>query len=324
MDFRLKVPITPLEATFHYDKPILVLGSCFAEEIGGKLRDHKFSVQTNPSGILFNPIAIVQTMQHILDRKSFTEADLIEHNGLYHSLAHHGRFSHADPQRVLEQIQQEQDRAYQSIKELDWLVITLGSAFAYTHVHTNQVVANCHKLPATQFLKTCIPAEKMIAALDNMMHRLFFLNKQVKILFTVSPVRYHRDGLVENNLSKAILLQTVHHLVHKFNRLHYFPAYEIVLDELRDYRFFKSDMVHPNEQAIDYIWQQFQQFAMDEPTRQLASEIQAIRQAFEHRPLHPETQAHQQFKSHFRNRINALLAQHPHLSLQEERAYFQS
>jgi hypothetical protein len=324
MDFRLKVPITPLEQTFHYDNPILVLGSCFAEEIGGKLRDHKFSVQINPSGILFNPLAIVQTMQHLLDRKIFTQSDLIAHDGLWHSFAHHGRFSHADPQRVLDQIQHEQDQAYQSLKELDWLVITLGSAYAYTHVDSGQMVANCHKLPGNQFVKKCISAEEMIAALDNMMHRLFFLNKKVKILFTVSPVRYQRDGIVENNLSKAILLQTVHHLVNKFNRLYYFPAYEIVMDELRDYRFFKSDLVHPNSQAIDYIWEQFQLFAMDDGTRQLVSDIEAILQAFQHKPIHADTLAHKQFKAQFLKRTQALLAKNPRLSLQKEISYFQS
>nr|WP_308199475.1 GSCFA domain-containing protein [Chitinophaga sedimenti] len=185
-----------------------------------------------------------------------------------------------------------------------------------------QLVNNCHKVPQQQFTKKLYNAEEIITAIDNMMHRLFFVNRKVKILFTVSPVRYVRDGVVENNLSKAILLQAVHHLVNKFDRLYYFPAYELVIDDLRDYRFFKEDMVHPNEQAIQYVWEKFVTSSMDASTQELLKVVAEVSRARRHRPFNEDTAHHRQFLAHYAQKVRGLMEQHPYLHLQEELAYF--
>jgi hypothetical protein len=184
------------------------------------------------------------------------------------------------------------------------------------------MVGNCHKVPSSSFNKKLLSPQDVITALDNMMHRLFFRNKNIKIMFTVSPVRYVRDGVVENNLSKAVLLQAVHHLVNKFNRLFYFPAYELVLDDLRDYRFYKDDLVHPNEAAVNYVWEHFTNSCLSPGGQKLLPVIEDLQRAMLHRPFNPESPQHQHFLQAYAKKTRVLLEQHPYLKLEKELAYF--
>lgn len=324
MNFRLTFPVAPLEPAIQYSDKLLLSGSCFAEEIGALLQQHKFNTLMNPNGILFNPLSIAQSMQSYLDGKQYGKEDLFLHEDLWHSWDHHSRFSTPSPEETLHAINQSQTAASQRLKEADWLIITLGSAFVYQLKENNRIVANCHKVPDAAFYKRMLTADEIIAALDNMMHRLFFSNRKVNILFTVSPVRYVRDGVVENNLGKAVLLQAVHHLVNKFDRLFYFPAYELVIDDLRDYRFYKEDLVHPNELAIRYVWDHFTAACLHPEGQVLLAQVKDLLRAKQHRPFNPQTPQHRQFLAAYLKKAQALAAAHPFLDLREELGYFEA
>ncbi len=322
MHFRLTFPIDPLGQALEYRDQLLLMGSCFAEEIGARLQEHLFPALVNPHGILYNPLSITKAVHSYLDNKQYTEADLFLHNDIWHSWDHHSRFSALTPAAVLHNINAAREQAAQCLDKARWLVITLGSAHAYVLKETGQLVANCHKVPMTAFYKKLLPVDEIIAALDTMMHRLFFRNRDINIIFTISPVRYARDGVVENNLSKAVLLQAVHQLVNKFDRLFYFPAYELVIDDLRDYRFYKEDLVHPNETAVNYVWEHFVNSCVHPGSQQLLKTIQELNRARRHRPFNPESPQHQQFLRTYARKVTDLQQQHPYLRLSELADYF--
>ncbi|MDR6569168.1 GSCFA domain-containing protein [Chitinophaga ginsengisegetis] len=323
MQFHLSFPVAPLSAAIQYDHELLLMGSCFAEEIGEKLQEHRFNTVVNPHGILYNPLSITKALTSYLDGKVYTPEDLFQHNDLWNSWDHHSRFSGLTPEATLDNISRMQAAATHAIENADWLVITLGSAHAYILKENNRLVGNCHKVPAGNFYKRLLTVDEIVTALDNVMHRLFFRNKKINILFTVSPVRYIRDGVVENNLSKAILLQAVHHLVNKFNRLFYFPAYELVIDDLRDYRFYKEDMVHPNELAVNYVWEQVVKAGISPASQELLHSIAEINRAANHRPFNPESAQHRQFLQHYAAKVQQLMAAHPQLKLDDLLQRFQ-
>ncbi|MEV4886460.1 GSCFA domain-containing protein [Chitinophaga ginsengisegetis] len=323
MQFHLSFPVAPLSAAIQYDHELLLMGSCFAEEIGEKLQEHRFNTVVNPHGILYNPLSITKALTSYLDGKIYTPEDLFQHNDLWNSWDHHSRFSGLTPEATLDNISRMQAAATHAIENADWLVITLGSAHAYILKENNRLVGNCHKVPAGNFYKRLLTVDEIVTALDNVMHRLFFRNKKINILFTVSPVRYIRDGVVENNLSKAILLQAVHHLVNKFNRLFYFPAYELVIDDLRDYRFYKEDMVHPNELAVNYVWEQVVKAGISPASQELLHSIAEINRAANHRPFNPESAQHRQFLQHYAAKVQQLMAAHPQLKLDDLLQRFQ-
>ena len=322
MQFHLSFPVAPLSTAIQYKQELLLMGSCFAEEIGEKLQEHRFNTLINPHGILYNPLSITSALTSYLDGKVYTREDLFQHNDSWNSWDHHSRFSGLTPEATLENINRMQAAAVQSIDNADWLILTLGSAHAYALKENNRLVGNCHKVPAGNFYKRLLTVDEVVTALDNVMHRLFFRNKKINILFTVSPVRYIRDGVVENNLSKAVLLQSVHHLVNKFNRLFYFPAYELVIDDLRDYRFYKEDLVHPNELAINYVWEQVIKAGISEGSQGLLHQIADINRAAHHRPFNPESSQHQQFLRTYAARVKQLMVEHPELKLEDLLAHF--
>lgn len=322
-NFRLTFPVPPIAAPIQYADKILMVGSCFAEEIGARLQQYHFNVQVNPHGILYNPVSITQALHTYLDGKKYTADDLFTHGDLWHSWDHHSRFSGMQPEEVLAGINAAQELAAKQLEEADWLIITLGSAYTYSLVSGNKIVGNCHKVPSSQFHKNLLSPPDAISALDNLMHRLFFRNRKVKIMFTISPVRYARDGVVENNLSKAVLIQTVHHLVNKFDRLFYFPAYELVIDDLRDYRFYKEDLVHPNELAVNYVWDHFTASCIGEEGRRLLPLVAEIDRARQHRPFNPSSRQHQQFLQTYARKTKQLMQEYPFLHLEEALAYFE-
>ncbi|NSL85250.1 GSCFA domain-containing protein [Chitinophaga solisilvae] len=322
MQFHLSFPVDPLEPGIQYSDKLLLMGSCFAEEIGARLQEHRFDTLINPHGILFNPVSITSAINTYLDGKIYTAADLFQHNDTWHSWDHHSRFSANTPEAALALINKAQETAIHTIEQADWLILTFGSAHAYALKETSRLVGNCHKVPAASFYKRMLTVEEIVTSLDNMMHRLFFRNSKVNILFTVSPVRYVRDGVVENNLSKAILLQAVHHLVNKFARLYYFPAYELVIDDLRDYRFYKEDMVHPNETAVNYVWEHVVKACVAPEGQQLLHTIADISRAAQHRPFNPQGSQHRQFLRTYADKVKQLKLAHPALPLDDLEQYF--
>jgi len=323
MDFHLEFTLKPFDAKINHQHNLLLIGSCFTEQIGTKLSNHKFSVLDNPNGILFNPVSIAKSISSYIDNKQYSQADLFYQNECWNSWEHHSRFSHPDKNICLEGINESQTKAHNFLKKADWLLITLGSAFVY-ELENKDVVANCHKVPTDKFSKRLLPAEEVFEGLQTMIEKAVAFNPSLNIIFTISPVRHLRDGFVENNRSKANLIQAVHQLIQKNKRWFYFPAYELVIDDLRDYRFFAEDMVHPNYAATNYVWEKFIATCIDEPSQQLMKEIAVIVAAKNHKPFNPTSDQHKKFLQTNLEKVKKLEQQFPYLDLKEEAAYFYS
>ncbi len=322
MNFFSNIDIKPLPQSISYKDKILLMGSCFTEHIGNNLHDLKFNVLQNPNGILFETASVCSSLNHYLDNKQYKAEELQQLNELWFSWDHHSRFSNPNPTLALKGINESQQQAHTYIKEADWLIITLGSSFVYRLKESNSFVANCHKAPGTWFEKYLITISEQIELLDNTIHRLFYSNPKLKIIFTISPVRHLRDGVVDNNRSKARLIETVHHLVNKFDRLYYFPAYELVIDVLRDYRFYDIDLAHPNYAATQFVMEHFAEFAFDKATQDLMKEIKQLVTARNHKPFHPESNQHRQFLKQQYEKTVSLATAHPHLDWTAELEYF--
>ncbi|HSC36923.1 MAG TPA: GSCFA domain-containing protein [Chitinophagaceae bacterium] len=322
MEFQLPIQINGLPNPISYQHKLLLAGSCFTEHIGNKLEELKFSVLQNPNGILFDPFSVADSLVSYTTNRRYEEKDLVYLNELWQSWRHHSRFSHTDKDECLRMINESQVQAHAFLKEADWLIITLGSSFSYRLVENGMPVANCHRAPAQVFRKHLMSIEETNAVLDNCLFQLFQYNPKLQILFTVSPVRHIRDGVVENNRSKARLIEVVHHLVNKFDRLFYFPAYELVIDVLRDYRFYDIDMVHPNYPATEFVLEKFRQHYIDGPSQQLMEEVRKIVIARKHKPFQPGTNAHRLFLHNHFIKTKELQERHPFLHLEEELAYF--
>ena len=320
MNWHLNFQPGRMPEQLNHQHKVLMIGSCFTENIAEKLSGLKFDIMQNPNGILYDPLSISESLVSYVDHKVYESKDLFHLDELWHNWQHHGIYSGPDKEAVLNRINNSQSQAHTFLKNSDWVFITLGSAFSYALAENGRSVANCHKAPSRTFNKRLLTIEEIKSTLDTCVHRLFHFNPRVKIIFTVSPVRYLRDGLVENNLSKARLIEVVQHLVNKFSRLYYFPAYELVIDVLRDYRFFKDDMVHPTQQAVDYVFEAFKITCFDEPTIQATAEVEKIISALNHRPLHPDSTAFLKFKTTLISQMEAMQKKYPYLNFEKEMA----
>lgn len=259
-----------------------------------------------------------------LDDRRYGPGDLFSYGGLWHSWDHHGCFSGPDAEACLSGINALQQQAAEMLRRCRWLVLSFGSAHAYRLAGSERVVANCHRMPADTFEKVLLSPARIIALVDHFLHRLFQKNPGVQVLFTVSPVRYRRDGMVESNLSKAHLFTAVHHLAGKFDGLHYFPAYELVSDDLRDYRFYEPDMIHPNQQAVNYVWEKLVRYGLDEDSRRLLDDVTAIVQAAGHLPRNPGSEAHRAFCRQYLERAALLESRFPFLDFSDEKVRFRT
>lgn len=324
MQFQTPIHIKPLEQPVKYTDKLLLVGSCFTEHIGNALQDLKFSILQNPNGILFDPYSVANNLVSYIHQKQYAEADLIYLNELWQSWKHHSVFSNIDKEQCLQTINASQTTAHRFLKQADWIVITLGSAFSYRLSDTGEPVANCHRAPAQTFCKHLMTIEEINSVLDNCIHQLFHFNPNLKIIFTISPVRHLRDGVVENNRGKARLIEVVHHLVNKFEKLFYFPAYELVIDVLRDYRFYDLDMAHPNYQATSFVLEKFTENYIEPAAQTLMEEVRKIITARKHRAFQPATQAHRQFLQTQAIKTAELMQQFPFLNLKEELDYFRN
>jgi GSCFA family len=338
MQFQLPIQITAPEKQISYHDKILLIGSCFTEHIGNALDELKFRVLQNPHGILFDPISVCNSLNSYIESKKYTEKDLFQLNEVWNSWQHHSRFSNIDKEECLRIINESQQQAYDFLKQADWLVITLGSSFYYLlnkDVPGYQTVskasplggglegaANCHRAPAQWFTKHLLAINETAGALKDCIDRLLEFNKHLKIIFTISPVRHIRDGVVENNRSKARLIESVHQTIAEYNQLYYFPAYELIIDVLRDYRFYDIDLAHPNYMATEFVMEKFKAGFIDEASQKLMEEVRKIVIAKKHKAFQPATNAHKQFlKAHF-EKTKELLEKYPFLSLREELDYF--
>lgn len=321
MEFRLEFSPKAFASQIKHHHPLMLIGSCFTENIGSKLKQLKFSVLENPNGILFNPASIVKSISSYIINRQYSSDDLFYQNECWNSWEHHSRFSHPDKQKCLQQINHSQTAAHGFLRTANWLLITVGSAFVY-ELENRNVVANCHKVPTDKFNKRLLKAEEITEAFSKMLTDVFLFNPGIQVIFTISPVRHLRDGFVENNRSKANLIQAIHQLVDTDERLYYFPAYELVIDDLRDYRFYAEDMVHPNYAATNYVWEKFISTCIDNPSQQLMKEINIVNAARNHKPFNPSSEQHKKFLQTNLERINQLLATHPYINFEEEKNYF--
>ncbi|MFA6260003.1 MAG: GSCFA domain-containing protein [Bacteroidia bacterium] len=321
MKFKLDFDITPPPKLLHIKSPVALWGSCFAEHMALKLKRHKFNLVQNPNGIQYNPISIFQSISDCMSQAEISNNSLFEYNGLWHSWEHHGRFKATSRNTLIENIRTERLLMHGQLKHSEFLIITFGNAWVYEHPEYKGVVANCHKIPATAFKKRLLEVDEIVQAFLQLLTKFPAL-LQKQWIFTVSPVRYSKDGLVENNRSKAVLLQAVHNMIQRYPEMYYFPAYEILIDELRDYRFYDSDLVHPSAQAIQYIYDRFRETVFDSETKLILHEVEDLVTASEHRHLHPGTEAHLKFMDAYLKKTEALAKKYPFLDLKEEMQHF--
>jgi hypothetical protein len=267
---------------------MLLAGSCFTENMGRKLDYYGFDVEVNPCGIVYNPLAAANVLEMLVEDRRLGEVDLLPAHGRWVSLYHHGAFSDADPAACLERINARLERGARRLREADLLVMTWGSAWVYTHAARGVVVTNCHKLPEREFTRRRAGVEEIVARYLEIIPAARALNPRLRVLFTVSPIRHWRDGAHGNQLSKATLLLAIEELQARLADTYYFPSYEIVLDELRDYRFYAGDMLHLSPVAVDHVWECFRESYIPAALCPVMRQVEALRRRAAHRPLHPD------------------------------------
>ena len=309
MKLTTPVEIKPLERRLTYKDSLLFIGSCFADEMGRRCRDRYFDAMVNPFGVLFNPCSISDCLGLLegyginAEQCSFIPDDVIETSGGFVSFHHHGSFCRPTAQEFLDNANRELAKSSEFYYREGWVVVTLGTAFIYTDKESGMVVSNCHKLPSSRFERTMIDADQVYEALS----QYVAARSARQWIFTVSPVRHLADGLHANQLSKATLLMGVQRLVDRFPNAHYFPAYEIMLDELRDYRFYADDMMHPSPLAADYVFERFMDFALSDSDRPLLAEAEKVYGMMEHRILNPGTPQAEQFEKQRKDNLESFL-----------------
>ena len=289
--------VTPQKPGFsisHRDSMVSI-GSCFSENIGKRFYDYKFNVNINPFGQQYNPHSIAQAIERLLSPVPYAESDLVLHNEQYHSLSHHGSFSKNVAEETLKEINERLVIAAEDLKKASILFLTFGTSHVFKLKETGAIVSNCHKLPGNLFVQKLMGPDEIISVLENALEKLIEVNPNIKIILTVSPVRYFAFGAYQNSVSKSHLFTAIHGLQHKHPEFYYFPAYELVMDDLRDYRFFADDMLHPNQQAIDYVWESLANTFFDKKTTGLVLQIDEVLQALNHRPRNPDSEAHKKF-----------------------------
>lgn len=307
-----------------HSQKLLLIGSCFTEQIGAKLSNNKFSILENPNGILFNPVSISAALTSYVQQKEYVEEELFYHQELWGSWQHHTKFSNINKTKSLEMINRSQQQANVFVREADWVLITLGSAFIYEKAGSKniEVVANCHKVPADKFNRRLLDTDEVKNILSAMIKTVKAVNPNAYFIFTISPVRHLREGFIENNLSKAALIQAVHSFTNN-ESVFYFPAYELVIDDLRDYRFYAEDMVHPNYAATNYVWEKFISTCLDEPTQMLMKEVSVIVAAKNHKPFNPESDQHKNFLKINFEKLKRLANLYPYINFKEEFLFFE-
>ena len=316
MKLQTSIPLKKDFPQIGYTSNILLLGSCFAEHLASKLAYYKFQNTCNPFGILFNPFAIEKLLYCSLERQRYTESELFYLNGLWHCFDAHSDLSRPSTKESLEVLNKALDDTHEQLLEASHVIITLGTAWVYRHMESGMVVANCHKFPQKEFTKELLSVEEITKALKNILSLLAAANSDLTVIFTVSPVRHLKDGFVENNRSKAHLISAIHLLVDG-KAVKYFPSYELVMDELRDYRYYARDMVHPNELAVDYVWERFKEVWIDAHSLPIMEAVDQVQKGLQHRPLHPESENHKEFVKSLKSSIAKLKAEHPHMRFDE-------
>ena len=315
MQLQTIVPIKPLENKIDYHSKIVSVGSCFAVNMAQRFQQFQFQQAVNPFGILFHPVAIARLIDFAVENKTFTEEDVFLYNEIWSSFDAHSDLNELEQEDIIDALNAKIQVFRNHITEASHIILTFGTAWVYRNIEKDQLVANCHKVPQNQFSKELLTVTQCQEAIASIEKGVRSLNPNIQIIYTISPVRHIKDGYVENQRSKAHLISALHnHLDHAMENNYYFPSFELVMDELRDYRFFAKDLIHPNEMAIDYIWEKFVEHAIDPailPTMKLVDEVQ---KGLAHRPFNPYTEAHQKFLDKLAQKLDVLLEQYPFMN----------
>jgi hypothetical protein len=323
MKWMLDITIPEPKRKISYDDSMLLIGSCFTANVGTALQELKFNTLHNPTGILFDPLSVARHLQDYTTNKQYHAHELVQLNDIWNSWLHHSEFSSVHQDECLNRVNTAIRYAHAHLHHTTMLLITLGTAFSYQLTPEQQPVANCHKAPANRFHKHLLSSDEIILALERALMPLLERKPQLQVVFTISPVRHIRDGVIENNRSKARLIEAVHHLVEQHERMFYFPSYELVMDVLRDYRFYDADLVHPNYAATQHVFDTFCQHYLSSPTLKLVEEVKQLVTARKHRPLHPDSAGHQAFLAVQREKLAVLKTKLPSLNWTEEEVAFQ-
>lgn len=297
-----------------YQSNILTLGSCFSENMGLKMKNVFFKTEINPFGVLYNPVSILYSINLLIENKRFTASDIFEYKSLWHSFAHSSSFSDVSSELCLSKMNERIAFASEFIKITDVLLITFGTAWVFTDKESGRVVSNCHKLPSGKFNRRRLTVDEITEAYSDLLTKLKALYPNLNVVFSVSPIRHWKDGAHENTISKSTLLLAVDALQSQFDNVHYFPAYELLMDELRDYRFYASDMLHPSDVAVEYIWTKFSASVFSEETLQLMKKLEQLAADRAHRPLHPLSPEYALFKENAEKRKNEIIQKYPFLA----------
>jgi len=313
MKLQTKIPLQSQPYNqIDYNSKVLLLGSCFVENIGEKLEYFKFQNTINPFGILFHPKAIERLITNAINEKEYTEADIFFHNERWHCFDAHSKLSNASKDMLLLQLNNALELTKNQLNTTTHVIITLGTAWVYNHIESDKIVANCHKVPQKQFKKEILSVDEITSSLENIEKQIRTINPKIQFIYTVSPVRHLKDGFVQNQQSKSHLITAIHQ--HISSNSSYFPSYEIMMDELRDYRFYKEDMIHPNKTAINYIWKKFQQVWIAEETSIIMDGVDTIQKGLLHKPFNPNSDSHQQFLQKLEDKKSQIRNQFPHFT----------
>jgi len=315
MQFTTPIPIQKSNYQIDYNSKIVSLGSCFAVNIGDKFAHFKFQNSINPFGILFHPLALEKIILKAIFKEEFTKEDIFFYNERWHSFDVHSDLSVSNKELFLKMLNSNLENLRNDLSESSHILITLGTAWVYRNLKSEEVVANCHKVSQNQFKKELLSADEIKNSLEKIIAAISEANPKAKIIFTISPVRHIKDGFVENQWSKANLITAVHQIINqKSESINYFPSYEIMMDELRDYRFYAEDMIHPSQMAIDYIWKRFSETWISEEAMLTLQEIENIQKGLNHRPFNSESEQHQKFLGNLQQRIEVLKSRFPFMN----------
>ena len=319
MDFHTRVELPKDLPLLTHDVQIMLMGSCFAENVGILLRKNKLNVGINPYGILYNPLSAATVIREIANGKVYTEEDLFEYREYWHSRMHHGSFSAATPEKALLQINSRLKEASSRFPTLEYLMLTWGTAFVYRQKENGNIVSNCHKQPESCFDRRILSVDEIVQTYASLLTELAEQNPKLKIVATVSPIRHIRDGFHANQISKSTLLLALDQLQRQFSdRLFYFPSYEIVMDELRDYRFYAEDMLHPSNVTLEYLWKRFSEVFFSPETELINIDVSSIYKDLSHKPYHPEAEDYQRFLKQIVLKIERLTRKYPYLDFKNE------
>ena len=324
MEFRTRITIEKSKFRITYSDPVLFIGSCFASEIGSKLDEGKLPVLVNPSGTVYNPVSVINTLKTITSGKHLTIDDLFCHDGTWLSFSHYTDFSSSDPAQVLDKINRRTETASEFLRKAKFLFVTFGTARVYRLKKSGAVVSNCHKLPASFFNQELLNTAEIVNMWKDQLDLLQSAYPGIKVIFTVSPVRHWKDGAHGNQVSKSVLFLAIEELLNHPSSPGYFPAYEILMDELRDYRFYNEDMLHPSQTAVDYIWEAFSSCYLDESTSKTWNEAAKITRAAKHRISSGNTEKIREFAINMLTRISKLESSIKEINFSTEKEYFES